>query len=396
MRGLRGYFKMLQLYSPAHIYKANNTTDVRTKSIEEALEHAGGRPTGFDYLRLILSIAVIAIHEPAICFGYEAEKRFTEGPVRPLIAIILLMFFSLSGFLVAGSLERCRTLVTFMGLRAIRIMPALAVEVLLSALILGPLLTSYTLHQYVSDPLFARYFLNLVGDVQISLPGVFSNNPAPHVNPQLWTVPFELLCYIALGVLAAIGVTRHRFYFLVAVLGFEILRFIRSHPGAWLWQMTPGGHVDGRRLVTAFLAGVAIYLYRDVIVVRKSLFWPLTAFTLVILFWMFGDWIAPFTAAYVTVFLGVQNPPKWPVLAGADYSYGMYIYGYPIQQAFAYFGILLWPVNLTLSLLTAGVFAAFSWHCIEKPALRLRTQLRPIEERWLKAKEGIRLLVRSQ
>jgi peptidoglycan/LPS O-acetylase OafA/YrhL len=234
---------MLHLFPRARAYEASNVRDRHARSVEEALERAGGRPTGFDYLRLVLSVAVIAIHETAICYGYEAESRFTEGPVRPLIAIILLMFFSLSGFLVAGSLERCRTLVMFMGLRAIRIMPALAVEVLLSALILGPLLTSFSLYQYVSDPLFARYFLNLIGDVQISLPGVFTNTPSPNVNPQLWTVPFELLCYIALGVLAAIGVTRHRFSFLLAILGFDLLRFIRSHPGAWLWQATPGGHV---------------------------------------------------------------------------------------------------------------------------------------------------------
>ena len=58
------------------------------------------------------------------------------------------MFFCLSGFLVAGSLERCRTPISFAGLRIFRIFPALVVEVLLSALILGPLLTHYSLKMY--------------------------------------------------------------------------------------------------------------------------------------------------------------------------------------------------------------------------------------------------------
>lgn len=67
------------------------------------------------------------------------------------------MFFALSGFLVAASFERTKTLGMFYGLRAIRIYPALAFDTIVSALILGPLFTGLPLSSYFSDPLFLRY-----------------------------------------------------------------------------------------------------------------------------------------------------------------------------------------------------------------------------------------------
>jgi peptidoglycan/LPS O-acetylase OafA/YrhL len=61
------------------------------------------------------------------------------------------MFFALSGFLVTGSAIRTRSVRTFLTFRFLRIFPALATEVTLSAVILGPLLTTLPLKDYVSD-----------------------------------------------------------------------------------------------------------------------------------------------------------------------------------------------------------------------------------------------------
>lgn len=98
---------------------------------------AAGRTTGFDYMRLVLATAVLCTHSIDVSYGVKFTIEFANGPIRPLIALLLPMFFALSGFLVAGSLERCRSLVSFMGLRVIRLAPALAFETVLAALILG-------------------------------------------------------------------------------------------------------------------------------------------------------------------------------------------------------------------------------------------------------------------
>src|SRR5258707_701549 len=119
-------------------------------SLAQQLVRTNNQPTGFDYLRLILATAVIASHTVPTAYGKVVETHFLSGPIRPVVALILLMFFALSGFLVAGSLDRSRTIALFLGLRVIRIFPALGVEVILSALILGPIVTILPLPAYLS------------------------------------------------------------------------------------------------------------------------------------------------------------------------------------------------------------------------------------------------------
>lgn len=84
---------------------------------------------------------------------------------------------------------------------------------------------------------------------------------------------------------------------------------------------------------------------------------------------------------YVTVFLGLTSPRKLGVLRGADYSYGVFLYGYPIQQAFVALGPWAhnWWLNGIVCSIVAACFAAFSWRFIEKPALKLRKQVTWLE-----------------
>src|SRR5690348_10328912 len=137
-------------------------------SLASRLNVTQNRPSGFDYMRLALSLGVICSHS-AFLTG-DQDSFLASTPI--FASFILPMFFSLSGFLVAGSLERSKTLIAFIGLRAFRIMPALTVEVLLSAFLLGPFLTTLSIANYVTDAQLASYFLNILGDIHYQLPGV--------------------------------------------------------------------------------------------------------------------------------------------------------------------------------------------------------------------------------
>ena len=106
----------------------------------------------------------------------------------------------------------------FVGLRAIRIYPALAVESLIAALVLGPLLTTKSLPAYFSDHDLHTYFLNILGDPHFLLPGVFKSNPIDLVNGQLWTIPYELRCYVLLTALAMLGAVRRPVILLAATI----------------------------------------------------------------------------------------------------------------------------------------------------------------------------------
>jgi peptidoglycan/LPS O-acetylase OafA/YrhL len=364
----------------------------RALTLDDAMNGAGGRTTGFDYLRLGLAIAVVCSHSIDVSYGYDYAVLIENGAMRPFIGIILAMFFALSGFLVAGSLERCRSLVSFMGLRLIRLVPALAFETALAALVLGPWLSTLPLLAYFQDPLFARYFLNIAGDIQYLLPGMFATNPWPDtVNAQLWTLPYELACYLALFVLALFGIHRHRqmFGFIVVALNVALATKYMV-----VGQWAKGPTLTGDALVLCFLYGITFYLYRRQVLHELRLAIAAAVVCVVLLVHPATNYLAPVFAAYLTAFLGLLRPAKIPLIGSGDYSYGIFLYGFPVQQAVIY---LLgpvshnWMLNILISLPVTVGLAILSWHWIEKPALALRGRLNQLEDVWLTFKANLKL-----
>ncbi len=343
---------------------------------------ATGRTTGFDYLRILLSLSIILWHGISLSYGPAVELLWWRGPVGTAMHFVLPMFFALSGFLVAGSLDRCPTLVSFFGLRVLRIVPALAVEVTLSALLFGPALTSERLQDYFTDPDFSHYFLNMVGYIHYVLPGLFNDNPvARTVNAQLWTIPFELQCYLAIGGLATAAILHRRLLLLCLVL---------LGQGMWAWRVISlgddggSGGASGPVLVISFLVGIVFHLYRDRIQLRRSLFLIALGVGFALSALPHGAYYLPIPATYVTVWLGLRNPRPVKLVASGDYSYGLYLYGYPLQQAVASIGPPAhhWWINIGMALPAAFAIAFFSWHQIERPMLALRKRLPPLEA-WL-------------
>ncbi len=371
------------------------------QTFSDQLAASGGRPTGFDYLRILLACSVVVLHAPGICYGADLSNRLDSFPgFHAASEIVLPMFFALSGFLVAGSLERSRTIVGFLGLRAIRIYPALVVEVCLSAFLLGAFFTTLPLHSYFGNSLFLRYLVNVTGHISFYLPGVFASNPLTMANYQLWTVPFELYCYIALAVMMVLGATKRPTLFVALAAG-VIIALLGHH--LWAHRATPfqeayAGHIEGNQLVCSFLCGVGFYLFKGMTPWRRS--WTIASAILGILLLSvpLGSFLAAPSVAYLTIALGLGNPRKFPVLQGADYSYGVYLYGWPIQQALitAFPQTRIWWLNAVLALTLCGVFAALSWHTVEKPALRARQPLRRLEDRWIRAKGGLDALTKPR
>ena len=330
------------------------------------LVRTGGRPTGFGYIRLVLAIGVIAFHSFTVG---NNEGPLWAGPIGPICFAGVPAFFAMSGFLVANSLHR-NDLPSFLALRALRIFPALFVEVVLSALILGPLITTLPLSEYFSNQMFRDYFLNVFGDIHYYLPGVFNNPPYPAwVNIQLWTVPFELQCYIGLSLLALARLHKRPALFMALVIAVSVVHFAHGLKSHHLYSGI--GHPPGSFLILSFLFGVGLYGLRDRIPFRWSNFMIAAVLAYALLSHGVPREFALLPLSYVTVFLGLCDPPRTTIVLGADYSYGMYLYGFPIQQTIAYFlpDGRMWYVNFVLSVIVAACFAAFSWHVIEKRVL---------------------------
>ena len=336
-------------------------------SIGQRLVDAQMRPSGFDYMRFVLALSVMFFHSTEFSARTPALWALNHRPFNVWDLSVVPMFFALSGFLVAGSLDRARSLLDFVGFRVLRIFPALAVDTLFSATILGLSLTTLPPGAYLSSPGFRAYFLNMLGDPHYLLPGVFGSNPYPFVNIQLWTIPYELGCYLALVGLTLAGVYRRRAIFLAVALA-AIL-------GLQTWF--PASDYRHGLVVPSFLAGVAMHLYRDRVPWNPWLFLAsLLAIMVTAIVPHTVRWL-PIPLSYAMVFLGTLNPKKvWPVNAG-DYSYGMYLYGFPIAQTLIATvpAARLWYCNFCLTALAAGGFAFLSWHLVEKNCLALKPRL---------------------
>jgi peptidoglycan/LPS O-acetylase OafA/YrhL len=354
--------------------------------ISDKLQAANNRPAGFDYLRLSLAILVVGSHFTALTFGAQFQKEFWLMEfwgfrlLRPFLAVVLPMFFALSGFLIAASLFRCKTLISFYGLRILRIVPALAVEITLSALILGPLVTNLSLASYFNDPLFWSYFLNIIGDIHFLLPGVFLDNTFPKiVNGQLWTIPWELWCYILVGIMSIALVLRSRWILLGLVLGVNAYFFVW---GKGVYGPEPA--VNGVVLVACFLAGVVLFAFKDKVAHDWKILVACTLASFVLLLKWDGEYLAAFPIAYMTVHLGLLDPPRSRLLFSGDYSYGMYLYGFPLQQTMInlnhFTGVWYYVVAISTYPLIVAT-AVISWWLIENRALSLKRYL-PFIEQW--------------
>jgi peptidoglycan/LPS O-acetylase OafA/YrhL len=335
-------------------------------TLGERLSHK--RTVGFDYMRLSLAVVILVWHSFAVVQG---PTPTSDSWYVLVMRSALPLFFALSGFLVASSLERLDHLPSFLAARFLRIFPALIVETLLSAFLLGAFLTVLPLGAYFADAEFHRYMLNIFGYVHFDLPGVFKTNPVPWVNRSLWTVPFELECYVALAVLYLAGLFRRP-------AALALVLFAACVLCAWMYRdysYATSPLVPGRLLIAYYLAGNLVFKLRDRlpggIVVALLMF----ALSVALLGNTWTTFLSPLPVAYASAALGCTAPRRIPVIFDGDYSYGMYLYAFPIQQAcYQMMPGTSVAANALLATGITAIFAVFSWHMIEKPVLKYKSR----------------------
>ena len=277
---------------------------------------------------------------------------------------------------MTGSAFRTRSLKTFLIFRVLRIVPALFTEVSLSALILGPLLTVVSLRDYFSDHRFFEYFGNIIGRVRMVLPGLFLDNPATvAVNVNLWTLPAEFYCYLIVALLLATGLLARRTVFSVIFVSTTVGLLTISHfADPALVESTLNNELSNVLIVYYFFCGCLIYHWREFIPFNFWLFVVATVGSY-FLYIFKALYVAPLLVSYFIIFIGMVKFPRIKLIEAGDYSYGVYLYGFPIAQAVVFlmpqFRGHGWIVLFVAGTLTF-CFAAVSWHMFEKPALSLK------------------------
>lgn len=333
------------------------------------------RDNSFDAVRLVAAVTVVVAHAwPLTGFG--------QAPLVGGIKVFHLgvyVFFALSGYLVTTSWSRDPRLGPYLIRRASRIFPALIALVLLTVLVVGPLVSTLGPGEYFSSPMTWGYLQNLTLLATYDLPGVFTGHPIPVVNGALWTLGPEFTCY--LGVLAigltvlAIGRMRRSRAADAAPSRAPALVFAALGIALGALALSPLELGGARPVVTAmvfFAGGAALASAR---LPRMPLLpagvllagWVVAALLLPGLSIVWA-WIA---LPYLVLAIG-SRPIPVARAAGrfGDISYGMYLWGFPVQQVVIQLApqLPLW-VDIAVVLVVTAAIAAASWFLVERPSL---------------------------
>jgi peptidoglycan/LPS O-acetylase OafA/YrhL len=325
-------------------------------------------------IRLIASAAVLFGHaRPFGLYGQDPLVTLTHNQLAtgrwPVD-----VFFVLSGFLLSVSYQRS-TLVTYLRNRFLRIFPAFWVCLLVCGVAVPAMFGVSPSLWYIvrSAPLIAG--------VGKTIPGLFETvNYTSDVNGALWTLPFELYCYVSLPLLAMVGMMNRFGAVLTFLMFWGVFTVAILFPE--LFPFSP--IVNPCRLFTFFYAGVLLDLFKDRVKMSLPIFWMsilvLLLATIVGVYGIQRDAgmfyiVAPLPLAYTTMYIAV-NAPFYRLNRDADVSYGIYIYGTVVLQVMTAFGVnasyVSFSTYMGIAFAVTIPLAYASWYLVEKPAMKCR------------------------
>lgn len=339
------------------------------------------RSANFDLLRLIAALMVLCSHQFAL-------NGFPE-PYLPYFgswgSFGVMIFFALSGYLNGKSIFRTRSARTFIYNRALRIIPGL-IACSIFCIILGAFVTTYSLDEYLipdlhrplSAPAPLLFLLKNsfpVYRMGTDLPGVFLSNHFPkNVNGSLWTLPYEVKCYLILAALSAIAKFNKTFS-VRALLGF----FFGISAIGFLFSLD--NHFVEERLIkfiVVFAMGVCAALVE--IKIGKSRALAFGVIVPVLLALSSNPMFAALTCVTVGILAFNRLPLPSFIMPKIDISYGIYIYAFPVQQYVSTLN-LNWYLNFGIVLLATIALGLLSAVLVERPALRWKIRSLPSKNR---------------
>lgn len=333
-----------------------------------------GRDNNFNLLRVLAASFIAYYH----CHFMTLGPLMVDGRYPVLYQIsqfVLSFFFVISGFLIARSYERRRSFVSYFAARMLRLLPGVFVLSLLLVFVVGPLVTETSLLVYFSSPeTWAFVPLTTLLDPDRGLPGVFASNiNSNEVDQALWTLRYEVICYLALGVIGVLGILQRKSWFallsLAVLIGYVWLSYFTA-----LREIAAVNHLTFFGL--SFFIGTGFYVYRAF--VPLGLVWLIALVGAAgLAAWLYGVRAAEpvMLVACAYFFLWLAFVPVGRLRAYnqlGDFSYGIYIYHFPVQQVVMSLGIGFTALPLFLVTMPIVVCCGIlSWHLVEQPALSL-------------------------
>lgn len=344
---------------------------------------ASSNNNNFDLIRLLLAISVVFHH----VYGLSELPVFEPLYIKTLYSV--QGFFIISGYLILMSYENSKSLYSYAIKRIRRIYPAY-VFVILFWFALGAAITTLNIRQYFSYESIKYLASNLIfmEFMQKSLPGVFADNPKDAVNGVIWTLKIEVMFYALVPLLVLLLNKTNKLALLVAIY---FLSFVYCGYFASLDQGN-GNRIHeqfSKQLpgqMMFFSIGMIFYYYQE-----QLKFWIKVLALPALIFLLYVPIYSPFEA-FLNAALRqaiIQPIALGIVVIGAarilpylgnfgkygDFSYGIYIWHFPLIQLFIYLGIFNthpWS-GLALLFMAVAIMATISWNLVEKKFIGKRS-----------------------
>ncbi len=326
-----------------------------------------------DIFRVVAAFMVIYGHAYAIISADGSSDvlgRFLVFDYSGSLAVKI--FFFLSGLVVTNSLLERRDVRQFVVSRFFRLWPALVIVLGAWAFILGPMFSTKSLQQYFSDFSVYEYFLRgVLMDIRFDLPGVFQENAFKSVNGSLWSIPFEVYAYIALIAAFLLGAMNSK---PAVVLFFLVILIDPILDNKLLFTWLPQNK-EVALLAPCFALGSVFAVFKDKIKINMEIF--IGAWVLYFLFKTstYNFYFFYFSIFYSIVFISsrvwiLKFKPTF------DISYGVYLWGWPVQQVmaqiFPHYGV---GFNQISSMIASALLGYASWKLVESRFIKIGSNI---------------------
>jgi peptidoglycan/LPS O-acetylase OafA/YrhL len=357
--------------------RIGTTLIARGGSMNTLGDLASRRDNNFNLIRIIAAAAVLISHSYPLALGHDAVEPLSDLIGLSLGEVAVITFFCVSGFFISLSRDRAGSTINFFTARFLRIYPGLTFVLLVSVFLIGPLFTTLSTSEYFRSGETYGYLTHnlMLFNMKYQLPGMFEMNPWPGINGSLWTLFFEVAFYILVGALGAFSVCseRRRFSGFLVLYAALYITFKGLRLNSALFHDFYGTEAFFMWSLP-FVLGMSFYQYRQHI--HHRLFGLLPFAVLAACTWrtpfFFEFGVLAWT--YLILYLGFASQPVIACYRHlGDYSYGVYIYAFPVQEILAHLFKGISPVSMILLGFPVVLLAAvFSWHFIEKPAMARR------------------------
>ena len=337
-----------------------------------------GRDNNLNLMRVFAAMLVLLSHSFTLATGDSSTEPGRSQLGLTFGDFAVDIFFVMSGFLVTRSISRSQSLRQYALARGFRIFPGLWVALAISTAAVCVAFSAVSPMQNLLTPAVWRYLLQnavVVTGPVFGFPGAFPDNPYPgSVNASLWTLPLEVWMYILLACAWAVAtwLPRQRadnFQNLVRALA------VLMTVGA-IGSVAIGHPSSSLRHASMFYIAACLYGLQDRIPLRGVAAGVMLAMLLSaaflprLLFELFYRLLLPYLVLYLA-FVPGGIVRRYNSLG--DYSYGIYIYAFPIQQMCVACvpGISVWSLLMLSAVLTV-LAAVLSWHIVENRAMNWR------------------------